>query len=403
MPYAIVPPPRRCPGAATLLQLANPRAHDKIGTGESTRHMVVCTGVCELQKRRRAETLSRRGYCHPNCAELSPSLPAEALAATNNRSFLLRHCRSLVSACQRILGAGFLRSCNTSATLVSPGAISSLSPLISDLVRFFLFLLRVRNRATGHTSGRLLNNNNWDFGVLDGSSRGWNGSWTAVIRNFRVLAGFSRGWNGEDLVGCKAPGSRRLDVREKRGLMRVMDVGWRIPVRTKPRLHHLQGIPPISKNITDPDVADGEIPLKVDHGKEIPSYKQLDPTTRLLILKALCEVRSEQDDILGFIAGELKKGTEVGTFRKERVSACVNGVTYCTARSKIHLPHLLTGSNSLAITLFVSDFSASPTFPFPTISPLSPPIGPENWLYHSSFCRHFMEPCLLPTPDFGAT
>lgn len=106
----------------------------------------------------------------------------------------------------------------------------------------------------------------------------------------------------------------------------------------------LKGIPPVSKNITDPDawitsvckklatwwswVADGEIPLKADHGKEIQSYKQLDPTARLLILKALCDVRSEQDDVLGFIAGELKKGTEVSTFRKERVSACVNGVTY---------------------------------------------------------------------------
>ncbi|KAK8949859.1 hypothetical protein KSP40_PGU010603 [Platanthera guangdongensis] len=32
-PYATVPPPPQCPGAAALLQLANLRAHDKIGTG----------------------------------------------------------------------------------------------------------------------------------------------------------------------------------------------------------------------------------------------------------------------------------------------------------------------------------------------------------------------------------
>lgn len=106
----------------------------------------------------------------------------------------------------------------------------------------------------------------------------------------------------------------------------------------------LKGIPPINKSKTDPDawitsvckklatwwswVAEGENPLRADHGREILSYKQLDPTTRLLILKALCDVRAEQDDILQFIADKLKKEVIVGSFRKERMEVGDSGVTY---------------------------------------------------------------------------
>ncbi|PKU78953.1 DDT domain-containing protein DDR4 [Dendrobium catenatum] len=106
----------------------------------------------------------------------------------------------------------------------------------------------------------------------------------------------------------------------------------------------LKGIPPINKSLKDPDawitsvcrklakwwslVAEGENPLRADHGREIPLYKKLDPTTRLLILKALCDIRAEQDDILQFIAEELKKGTIVGSFRKEKMEVGDSGVTY---------------------------------------------------------------------------
>lgn len=106
----------------------------------------------------------------------------------------------------------------------------------------------------------------------------------------------------------------------------------------------LMGIPPITKSMTDPDawitsvckkiakwwlwVAEGEIPLRADHGREILSYKQLDPTKRLLILKALCDVRAEQDDILQFIEDELKKRNTVGSFRKERMEVGDSGVSY---------------------------------------------------------------------------
>ncbi|PKA53831.1 hypothetical protein AXF42_Ash011310 [Apostasia shenzhenica] len=51
-------------------------------------------------------------------------------------------------------------------------------------------------------------------------------------------------------------------------------------------------------------VAEGEIPLKADNGS--------------------------QDDILKYIADELKKGTNVGTFRKERMGTVNHGITYCS-------------------------------------------------------------------------
>ncbi|XP_008793461.1 DDT domain-containing protein DDR4 [Phoenix dactylifera] len=106
----------------------------------------------------------------------------------------------------------------------------------------------------------------------------------------------------------------------------------------------LKGIPPVNKNCREPDawvttvckklslwwpwVAEGENPLKVNHGEEITKYKELDPTIRLLILKALCEVRADQDDILRYITDELKAGTKITAFRKEKICSSENGVSY---------------------------------------------------------------------------
>ncbi|KAG1335482.1 DDT domain-containing protein DDR4 [Cocos nucifera] len=106
----------------------------------------------------------------------------------------------------------------------------------------------------------------------------------------------------------------------------------------------LKGIPPVNKNLREPDawvttvckklalwwpwVAEGENPLKVNHGEEITTYKELDPTIRLLILKALCEVRADQDDILRYITNELKVGTKITAFRKEKICSSDDGVSY---------------------------------------------------------------------------
>ncbi|KAF8388995.1 hypothetical protein HHK36_025680 [Tetracentron sinense] len=62
--------------------------------------------------------------------------------------------------------------------------------------------------------------------------------------------------------------------------------------------------------------------------EEISKYKELDPTIRLLILKALCEIRADQDDMVAYINDALKQGTELSTFRKYRIGEDGNGTTY---------------------------------------------------------------------------
>ncbi|CAK9180611.1 unnamed protein product [Ilex paraguariensis] len=62
--------------------------------------------------------------------------------------------------------------------------------------------------------------------------------------------------------------------------------------------------------------------------EEITSYKELDATTRLLMLKALCEIRADQYDIVAYINDALKDGTEVYTFRKDKIGGDGNGTTY---------------------------------------------------------------------------
>ncbi|KAE8056457.1 hypothetical protein FH972_013230 [Carpinus fangiana] len=75
-------------------------------------------------------------------------------------------------------------------------------------------------------------------------------------------------------------------------------------------------------------VAEGEIPLMAAKGGEISRYKELDPTNRLLILKALCEVRADQDDTLSYINDALKQGNQISCFRKDKIGGDGNGITY---------------------------------------------------------------------------
>ncbi|KAK9102613.1 hypothetical protein Sjap_019867 [Stephania japonica] len=110
----------------------------------------------------------------------------------------------------------------------------------------------------------------------------------------------------------------------------------------------LQGIPPVSKTLTNSDgwvaalrkklapwwpwVADGVMPMVEFQGEEISGYNDLDPTTRLLILKALCEIRAvilvPQDDILSFVNDEMKKGVELSNFRKDKIAEDGKGIAY---------------------------------------------------------------------------
>ncbi|XP_028788196.1 DDT domain-containing protein DDR4-like isoform X2 [Neltuma alba] len=75
-------------------------------------------------------------------------------------------------------------------------------------------------------------------------------------------------------------------------------------------------------------VADGELPIVASHGLEIEAYKSLDPGIRVVILKALCDIRVEQEDIRSYIDSSLKRGVQLSSFRKERIGGDSHGISY---------------------------------------------------------------------------
>ncbi|KAF5461494.1 hypothetical protein F2P56_017586 [Juglans regia] len=116
--------------------------------------------------------------------------------------------------------------------------------------------------------------------------------------------------------------------------------------RSNAQLHIalLKGIPPVSKVLNGSDawvtalckklamwwpwVAEGKVPLMAAKGEEISRYKELDPTDRLLILKALCEVRADQQDVLSYINDALKQGNQMSCFRKDKIGGDGSGTSY---------------------------------------------------------------------------
>ncbi|GFP80284.1 hypothetical protein PHJA_000171800 [Phtheirospermum japonicum] len=77
-----------------------------------------------------------------------------------------------------------------------------------------------------------------------------------------------------------------------------------------------------------PWVATGEFPLTGAKGEEISIYKDLEPTTRLLILKALCEVRADQYDAVSYINEAMKENGEISNFRKNKLAGNGNGIAF---------------------------------------------------------------------------
>ncbi|KAG2675722.1 hypothetical protein I3760_12G018700 [Carya illinoinensis] len=75
-------------------------------------------------------------------------------------------------------------------------------------------------------------------------------------------------------------------------------------------------------------VADGELPIVASHGVEVEVYKTLDPGLRVVILKALCDIRVEQEDIRNYIDNSLKHGVQLSAFRKERTGGDSHGIFY---------------------------------------------------------------------------
>ncbi|XP_073139389.1 DDT domain-containing protein DDR4 [Henckelia pumila] len=75
-------------------------------------------------------------------------------------------------------------------------------------------------------------------------------------------------------------------------------------------------------------VAEGDLPIVASHGTEVEVYNSLDPGVRVVILKALCDIRVEQEDIRNYIDDSIKHGVQLSTFRKERIGGDSHGISY---------------------------------------------------------------------------
>ncbi|XP_022134924.1 DDT domain-containing protein DDR4 isoform X2 [Momordica charantia] len=75
-------------------------------------------------------------------------------------------------------------------------------------------------------------------------------------------------------------------------------------------------------------VAEGDLPIVASHGVEVEVYKTLDPGIRVVILKALCDIRVEQEDIRSYIENSLKHGVQLSAFRKERIGGDSHGTYF---------------------------------------------------------------------------
>ncbi|KAL9257571.1 DDT domain-containing protein [Drosera capensis] len=75
-------------------------------------------------------------------------------------------------------------------------------------------------------------------------------------------------------------------------------------------------------------VAVGDLPIVASHGTEIEVYKSLDPGIRVVILKALCDIRVEQEDIRNYIDDSIKHGAHLSAFCKDRIGGDSHGISY---------------------------------------------------------------------------
>ncbi|KAH6801236.1 DDT domain superfamily [Perilla frutescens var. hirtella] len=103
-----------------------------------------------------------------------------------------------------------------------------------------------------------------------------------------------------------------------------------IPPVTRMALNHATWITVLCRKLKDwwHWVAEGDLPVVASHGTEVEAYNTLDPAVRVVILKALCDIRVEQEDIRNYIDDSLKHGFQLSTFRKERLGGDSYGVSY---------------------------------------------------------------------------
>ncbi|XP_071719414.1 DDT domain-containing protein DDR4 [Rutidosis leptorrhynchoides] len=106
----------------------------------------------------------------------------------------------------------------------------------------------------------------------------------------------------------------------------------------------LKGIPPVHAKLKEPDawvmvlskklsmwwpwVAEGDFPLTAAKGEEMTTYNELDPTIRLVVLKALCEIRADQHDVVSYINDEIKVKKDASTFQKSNIGEDGKGTSY---------------------------------------------------------------------------
>ncbi|XP_059643655.1 DDT domain-containing protein DDR4 isoform X2 [Cornus florida] len=103
-----------------------------------------------------------------------------------------------------------------------------------------------------------------------------------------------------------------------------------IPPITRMALGHNTWVTVLCRKLRDwwHWVADGELPIVASHGAEIEAYNTLDPGVRVVILKALCDIRVEQEDIRNYIDDSVKHGVHLSAFRKERIGGDSYGISY---------------------------------------------------------------------------
>ncbi|KFK27811.1 hypothetical protein AALP_AA8G433000 [Arabis alpina] len=77
-----------------------------------------------------------------------------------------------------------------------------------------------------------------------------------------------------------------------------------------------------------PWIATGEIPITANKGEEIAEYKGLDPITRLEFLKALCELRVQQDDARKYIQENANEGAVDSRFCKRKLGGDGKNTSY---------------------------------------------------------------------------
>ncbi|KAL0342755.1 UNVERIFIED_CONTAM: DDT domain-containing protein DDR4 [Sesamum calycinum] len=106
--------------------------------------------------------------------------------------------------------------------------------------------------------------------------------------------------------------------------------GKAIPPVTRMALSHSTWVTVLCRKLRDwwHWVADGDLPIVASHGAEVEAYNTLDPGVRVVILKALCDIRVEQEDIRSYIEDSIKHGVRLSAFRKERIGGDSHGVSY---------------------------------------------------------------------------